>query len=268
MCRTIDYSFRGLAYITFVNRLRHVPQAGGSCEEARQCAAPTLSSCELLCVDCEIRNSGYAYSFGPSVANFPAFRAGNTLIRGETKLKKLFVVLTALVMVFPPVLGQAAVVTSNVATVGLAMTAAESLSVSATPSNITFTLNGSGTQGTASGPISVTTSWFFNTAPRSVWTVGYFSNPAAALSTRTVNIPSNEVSANINSGRTGFSPCNLTEANVPASGSGGSCPDIATISATTAQGNETDSILLQVDLPSAVAPGAYNGVLNIVAQSN
>jgi hypothetical protein len=185
-------------------------------------------------------------------------------------VKKLLVVLSAFVLLVPPSVGQAAVVTSNVTTVGLAMTAAESLSVSATPANITFTLNGAGTIGTASGPISVTTSWFFNTAPRSVWTVGYFPNPAAALSTKTVNIPSNEVIATINSGssKSTPSPCNLTEANAPASGSGGSCPDIATISATTAQGNETDTILLEVNLPSAVPPGTYNGVINIVAQSN
>jgi len=189
-------------------------------------------------------------------------------------LKKLLVVLTALVLLVPPSIGQAAVVTSNVASVGLTMTASESLTVSATPSNITFTLDGAGTTGTASGPISVTTTWFFTTAPRTIWTVGYFSTPTQALSGRQgqslVNIPSSEIIATINGGgrQSVPSPCNLTEANAPASGAGGSCPDIATISAATTQGNETDSILLQVSLPSAVAPGQYNGVLNIVAQSN
>src|ERR1700680_3549678 len=102
-------------------------------------------------------------------SKIPPLSVGNTHLKGETAVKKLLVVLTALVLLVPPSVGQAAVVTSNVAPVGFTMTAAESLTVSATPSNITFTLDGTGTTGTASGPISVTTNWFFNTAPRTVW---------------------------------------------------------------------------------------------------
>jgi len=189
-------------------------------------------------------------------------------------MKRLLVVLAALVLLVPPSVGQAAVVTSNVASVSLSLTASESLTVSATPTSIAFTLDGAGTQAAASGPISVTTAWQF-TSTRNVWTVAYFGAPPAALTgrigTTLVNIPSSEISASITgtSGRAGaFAPCTLTEVNAPASGAGGSCPDVATITGAAAQGSETDSILLEVNLPSVLSPGNYTGVINIVSQSN
>ncbi len=153
---------------------------------------------------------------------------------------------------------------SNAAAVSLSFTVNGSLTVAATPGAITFTPTDA-SHATASGPISVTTSWNLQGSGSSIWTVAYFSSSTAALTDGTANIPASSVFASINGGAA--SACTLTNVNVAAAKSGATCPTIFTANGIAAQGTNTGSLLLSLSSPSQFLATTYNGVITISASA-
>src|SRR6266853_4350124 len=179
-------------------------------------------------------------------------------------IKQLAVVGLAVMMSFGPGLAEAQAVSLNSAptTVTLSLTVSESLSVSATPANITFTYNAGAA--TASGPISVTTSWN-GTSRTSISTVAWFATGGSALSGPSA-IPPSDVFASINGG-TATACTQATPSPVTAIGlTGQFCPLVFTQNLPPQVGTHTDSILLSLAGLPALAAGTYTGTLNIESQ--
>jgi hypothetical protein len=160
----------------------------------------------------------------------------------------------------------AAQITSNTATVALSMTVGESIAVSGLPASITLTPSGTGA--TASGPLTINTSYNFSTLRR-LWVVAYFTSATAALSNGSFNIPASNVLGSVD-GATAVA-CNQTETNVNGSGATplAQCPDIATLNPAATGTGSLPSHQLLLSLQNGPFPaGSYTGVIAIVAQSN
>jgi hypothetical protein len=181
------------------------------------------------------------------------------------KAKQWFVVFASLLLLFGPGLAeaQATALNSNQGSVALSLTVSESLTVSATPATITFSAP-SGGASTASGPISVTTSWN-GTGRTSISTVVWFNTSGLALTGPSAIAPSN-VFASINSG-TATACTQATPSPVTGIGlTGQFCPIVFTQNLPPQVGTHTDTILLSMSGLPALAAGTYTGTLNIEAQ--
>ncbi|MGH9678729.1 MAG: hypothetical protein ACRD4Y_02135 [Candidatus Acidiferrales bacterium] len=138
-----------------------------------------------------------------------------------------------------------------------------SLTVSATPGLVNFTLATSGVS-TGSAPVSVTTTWSLNTFISRLSLYAYFASPASALADGAGHrIPSANVSGSVNGGAftafTGTSPFAATSSitvfsrfvlgfNIPQS--------------------RTDTLNLRITTTGlGLAPGFYTGLLVIQAQA-
>lgn len=151
---------------------------------------------------------------------------------------------------------------SGVGPVALAANLPSSLTVSATPGLVNFTLVGGGISN-GSSAISITTSWsFVANAQLSIY--AYFTSPASALSDASShNIPAANVSGSINGG--GFTTFTGASPYAPASS--------ITIFSRNEPGNRiarsrTDSLNLRINTTGlSLAPGNYTGVLLIQAQA-
>jgi hypothetical protein len=160
-------------------------------------------------------------------------------------------------------------VTSNTASVALSMNVSESLSITATPATISFTP--SGTTATASGPITVTTSWQLNSTRASLYTAAYFSTPSSALANGSSLIPSSDVFASVDSATA--AACSGTSLPMAGLGiSGGMCGTNGIIfnggsqlSGGTFTGSHSDTILLSMQGLPTLNAGSYSGTLTIVA---
>lgn len=177
-------------------------------------------------------------------------------------MKNLF--RTALAMILAVALSGApamAQIPSNVATVNLSMTIQSSLTVAATPANITFNYTGGG-NATASGPINITTTWNLG-SPEILAVMAYFSSTTALTGPNSIMV--SQVFASANGG--GSTACTGTFTNqVPASTPGATCfvNSAQTVSGT---GSENDSLLLSLQNLTPT-PGTYTGVLNISAYAS
>jgi hypothetical protein len=179
--------------------------------------------------------------------------------------KKLAVIFSVIFLSFGFVPASHAQVTSNSATVALSYTQSEALTVSATPGSISFT-QVDNQNASASGPISVTTSWNF-ASNHSVTTAAYFASTKALSGPGAVNsIMVGNLYAKINAGAP--AACNTTQAAVVAATAGASCPVVFTNASATGNSNHTDSVLLSISAPSAITPDSYTGTLTISAQAN
>jgi hypothetical protein len=179
--------------------------------------------------------------------------------------KQLAVVGLALVMLFGPGLAeaQATALNSAPATVTLSLTVSETVTVSATPANITFSAPNGGAS-TASGPISVVTSWN-GTSRTSISTVAWFNTAGQALA-GPISIAPSSVFASINGG-TATACTQATPAPVTGIGlTGQFCPIVFTQNLPPQVGTHTDTILLSMSGLPALAAGTYTGTLNIEAQ--
>lgn len=156
---------------------------------------------------------------------------------------------------------------SSVASVALNATLAESLTVSATPGTVNFTLVSGGTaQGSA--PVAVTTTWVLNANRSTVTLTGYFSSATAALTSggsSPVNIPSSEVLGEINSGTY------AAFTNSGPVGTAGAGLEFFSQAITNANrsANRTDNMGLEINLTSQpqLPAGTYTGTLNLEAQA-
>lgn len=170
---------------------------------------------------------------------------------------------------------------SNTASVNLSMTISESVSISATPSNITFTYSpSSGGTATASGPITVVTTASLAAGHTYLAVYGWVGSTTAALAGPS-NIPSSKVFANTTGNGTapgatgaGAVPCTGNTVSVGLTGaqcgSIGGAADFLDEDATgtiTAGGQFTitDNVTLSLANLGALSPGTYTGTINFQA---
>ena len=159
---------------------------------------------------------------------------------------------------------------SNTATVSLSATLGESLTVAATPANVTFSLV-SGATATGNAPVAVTTSWILSGSRTSVTLVGYFSSATAALTdggSPAVNIPTSEVFGEMTTGTpTTYTAFTQTAPLGPAGA--GLTLFTQAISLTNFASTRTDNLGLEINLTAQpqLPAGTYTGTLNLQAQA-
>lgn len=150
-------------------------------------------------------------------------------------------------------------------------TAVSSLSISVTPSNVSFQLLSKGVA-IGSVPVNITTSWGGSlcllTCTINVY--GYFSSATAALSggSPVVNIPSSEVLGQVTTGiPTTYTA--FTQSN-PIGGAGASLELLSQgFFILAGNSSRTDALQLEIDLTNQpqLPAGSYSGTLYIQAQS-
>lgn len=166
-------------------------------------------------------------------------------------------------------------ITSSPASVTLTATLSESLTVSATPSSVTFTLTPGG-QAFGNSPVSITTTWNTSTAEGNLELDGYFSSSSQALTSRssspTAYIPTSAVLGQMTSG----SPTSYTAFTSSSGATGSTTTSGATLplfnialSSSNRSSTRTDSLGLEINLSSLTQLPAdtYTGTLLLVAQA-
>ena len=166
----------------------------------------------------------------------------------------------------------AAQINSTPATVSLTATLAETLTISATPSAVSFTLSQGGSAN-ASAPVVITSNWLLSSGRGSVKLYGYFTAPTAALTdgaTTPNNIPTSEVFGAVTSGGTTSTATAFT-GNGAFGGSGASLLlyNQAVSAANRYVSGRTDSLALSINLSgqAQLPAGSYAGTLNLQAQA-
>jgi len=154
-------------------------------------------------------------------------------------------------------------INSNNATVNLNAPLAESLTVTASPATVNFTLVPNGTAN-GSAPVSITTTWALARTRTSVKLYAYFSSTNALTDGSGDNIPAANVTGAVNSGTaqpftgtTAFSNFGLTVFSQTIGAAG-----------TFNSSHGPDTIALTINTAALALPAAtYTGVLNIQAQA-
>lgn len=174
---------------------------------------------------------------------------------------KFTLVLAALALAFAPL--SYAQTDSNVATVNLNAVLNETLTVSAAPATVNFTLLPSGPV-TGSSPVNITTQWALASTRTNVSLYAYFTTTTALSNGVGNNIPNTSVSGNPNGAGmtpfTGSDPFNAVKTGL----------QIFSVGITAANVNAThsDALALQIDTTGLGLPaGTYTGILNIEAQA-
>jgi len=181
---------------------------------------------------------------------------------------QLIFVLALLSLASSSAFGQA--LNSNTATVSLTATLGELLTVSATPTAVTFPLVAGGTA-TGNVPVAVTTTWVLSGSRTSVTLSGYFASATAALSNAgppVVNIPTSEVLGQMTTGTpTTFTAFTATAPLGPAGA--GLTLFTQAIGGTNRAATRTDNLNLEINLTSQpqLPAGVYTGTLNLQAQA-
>jgi hypothetical protein len=160
---------------------------------------------------------------------------------------------------------------SNTSTITLNATLAESLSVSATPTTVTFTLVAGGTA-LGNVPVAITTTWVLASSRANVVLDGYFSTATAALSgsaSPVVNIPTSEVYGLMSTGTpTSYTAFTANTALGPTGA--GLLLYTQALSSTNRNSSRTDNLLLEINLsaqPQLPAASNYTGSLFLQAQA-
>jgi hypothetical protein len=170
---------------------------------------------------------------------------------------------------------------SSPASVTLTATLPESLTVSATPNNVTFAL-AAGQTAAGNVPVEIVTTWILGTNRTSVVLNSYFSSATAALTDGAPtpdNIPSSDVFGQLSTGI----PTTNTPYTQTISGFGAAGAALALFNQPIAAGNysafRTDFLNLSIALPATsnsptpgagliLPAGAYTGTLTFMAQAN
>ena len=161
-------------------------------------------------------------------------------------------------------------VNSNTATVALTATLGETLTVSATPGTVNFTLI-SGAAATGSAPIVISTNWVLRSNRSAVNMYAWFATPAAALTDGLAtpnNIPSSEVYGQVTTG-TPTSYTAFAQSNALGTASGGLALFSQAITSANRTGSRSDNLGLKIDLTSQpqLPAGSYSGTVTLQAQS-
>jgi hypothetical protein len=158
---------------------------------------------------------------------------------------------------------------SSTTSVSLTATLGESLTVSATPSTVTFALVSGGTA-TGNSAVAITTTWVVAQSRANVVLDAYFGSTTQALSggTPVVKIPPSEVFGQVLTGTpTAFTAFTQTGAL----GTAGAGLTLFTQAITTANyaATRTDNLTLEINLASQpqLPAGTYTGTLTIQAQA-
>lgn len=153
----------------------------------------------------------------------------------------------------------AAQLTSNTPTVTLNATQQETLTLTPSAGSTNAgPINPTGV--TAFTPLNMTLDWNLGTAA-TVDVVGWFNNPAAALTSGGNNIPTSNVE-----GRTGANPfAPFVNNGVAGTGVVGASLNLWQVAAATGVGTASSQLDLQLNLASAPPAGAYTGTLNLRA---
>jgi hypothetical protein len=160
---------------------------------------------------------------------------------------------------------------STGASVSINATLGESLTVSATPSTLTFDL-APGTRATASTPVVITTAWTVSPSRSAVVLGGFFTTSQAALSdggTPANTIPAANIFGQVTTGTpTAFTA--FTQAAPTGPADTGLILFSQALNNTNRTSTRTDSLNLQIDLTSTplLPSGSYTGVLTLQAQAN
>jgi hypothetical protein len=162
---------------------------------------------------------------------------------------------------------------SNASTVTLTATLSESLTISATPSAVTFTLVQGGTAN-SSAPVAITSNWVLNGARTSVTLTGWFSSAAQAMAgtgSTPQYIPTSEIYGQVTTGApTTFTAFTQTTTGGALGVSGASLVLFTdAITNTNRYVNRTDNLNLQINLATQpqLAADTYTGTLNLQAQA-
>jgi hypothetical protein len=162
-------------------------------------------------------------------------------------------------------------VNSNSGTVSLSAALAESLSVSASPSTVTFNLVPGGTA-VGSSPVAITTTWVLSSSRGAVYLDGSFGSASSALtggSVPTVSIPTAEVYGLMSTGLpTVFSPFSV---NTPLGVVSAGLPlFVQLLTSSNVHSSRTDNLTLEINLslqPQLPAASNYTGSLFLQAQA-
>jgi hypothetical protein len=176
------------------------------------------------------------------------------------RFQKLWMTLGALALVFVLAPASHAQLNSNVATVNLNAILAETLTVSAGPATVNFTLVPSGVAN-GDAPVSITTTWALDPTRTDVNLYAYFSTGNALTDGGTNNIPAANVGGSVNSGPsgpfTGATPFGANGMTVFLQPLGG-----------VYNSNRNDTIDLSIDTSGLGLPSAtYTGTLNLQAEA-
>ncbi len=165
-------------------------------------------------------------------------------------------------------------ITSSPASVTLTATLSESLTVSASPSTVTFTLT-PGSFAVGSAPVAITTTWNTSTVEGHLELDGYFSSASAALTSTNaspaVNFPSSAVLGLMGTGLpSSYTAFTATNGNVTAATSGATLRLFnVTLSSANRSSTRTDNLSLKIDLSSLtqIPADTYTGTLILEAQA-
>ena len=160
---------------------------------------------------------------------------------------------------------------SNTATITLNASLGESISVSASPTTVTFNLVPGGIA-TGSSPIAITTTWILSSSRGAVYLDGSFGTASSALvgsSFPPVSIPSSAVFGLMSTGLpTTFSPFSV---NTPLGVVSAGLPlFVQTLTSSTVNSSRTDNLTLEINLilqPQLPAASNYTGSLLLQAQA-
>ena len=177
------------------------------------------------------------------------------------RFHKLCVTLGALALALAFAPASHAQLNSNVATVNLNAVLGESLTVSAGPATVNFTLVPNGVAN-GSAPVSVTTTWALAATRTNVALYAYFSTGNALTDGAGNNIPSSNVGGSVNAG-----PSGVFTGATPF-GANGMTVFSQAVGVGSYNSNRADTIDLTIDTTGLGLPSAtYTGTLNIQAQA-
>lgn len=177
------------------------------------------------------------------------------------RFRNLWMTLGALALVFVFAPASNAQLNSNVATVNLNAVLGETLTVSAGPATVNFTLVPNGVA-LGSAPVAITTTWALDPARTDVNLYAYFSSGNALTDGAGNNIPTANVDGSVNSG-----PAGPFTSATPFGANGMTVFTQALVPATL-NSSRNDTIDLSIDTSGLGLPSAtYTGTLNIQAQA-
>jgi hypothetical protein len=161
-------------------------------------------------------------------------------------------------------------ITSSTATVGLTATLGESLTISASPSTVTFAL-AQGATAAGSGAVTIHTTWLLLPTRANLYLDGYFASATAALTDGNATpdlIPTSAVLGEVPTGSpTTFTAFTQTTALGPTGA--GLLLFTQALTALNRAGTRTDALSLEINLAALpqLPAGTYTGTLTLQAQA-
>lgn len=162
-------------------------------------------------------------------------------------------------------------INSSASSVSMSATMNETLTISVSPTSVSFVLVPNGGVSTGNNAISIVTTWVLAQGRANVVLDGYFASSSAALSyagSTTVNIPSSDVLGQMTTGTPTSYTAFTQSAALGPSGAGLTLFTQA-ISASNRESNRTDNLTLQINTTSLpqLPAATYTGTLMLQAQA-